>query len=61
MNKIWKMLSYQENESIGFLDKLLSERGIHSQLEKEIYLNSDLKYLSDPFLLPAMDLSLIHI
>ncbi len=55
MNKIWKMLSYQENESIGFLDKLLSERGIHSQLEKEIYLNSDLKYLSDPFLLPAMD------
>lgn len=54
MNKIWKILSYEEHESIDFLDKLMAERGINSQLEKEIYLNSDLKYLSDPFMLPDM-------
>ncbi|TDO84453.1 single-stranded-DNA-specific exonuclease [Halanaerobium saccharolyticum] len=55
MNKIWKILSYQENASIGFLDKLMAERGIKSQQDRDIYLNSDLEYLSDPFLLPEMD------
>jgi len=55
MNKLWKLLSYSENKSIDLLDKLMIERGINSQLEKEIYLSSDLKYLSDPFLLPNMN------
>ena len=55
MNKIWKMLSYEEAESSNFLDKLLAERGISSQLEKEIYLDSALEHLSDPFKLPEMD------
>jgi single-stranded-DNA-specific exonuclease len=55
MDKIWKLLSYAENEGADFLDKLMAERGINSQQEKEIYLSSDLKYLSDPFLLPEMD------
>ena len=55
MNKIWKILSYQEDKNIDFLDKLMAKRGVNSQTDKEIYLNSDLKYLSDPFLLPGMD------
>ncbi len=54
MDKIWKLLSYVENEDTNFLDKLMSERGINTKLEKEIYLDADLKHLSDPFLLPGM-------
>ncbi|MFW5687168.1 MAG: single-stranded-DNA-specific exonuclease RecJ [Halanaerobium sp.] len=54
MNKLWKLLSYRQNNDIKVIDQLLVERGINSQLEKEIYLNSDLKYLSDPFFLPDM-------
>ncbi|MGM0500779.1 MAG: DHH family phosphoesterase, partial [Bacillota bacterium] len=55
MNEIWKLSSYQDNKNSNYLDQLLSERGIISEQQKEIYLNSDLKYLSDPFLLPEMN------
>ncbi|MFW6294453.1 MAG: single-stranded-DNA-specific exonuclease RecJ [Halanaerobium sp.] len=55
MNEIWKLSSYQENENSNYLEQLLSERGIISEEQKEIYLNSELKYLSDPFLLPEMN------
>ncbi|CCU80406.1 Single-stranded-DNA-specific exonuclease RecJ [Halanaerobium saccharolyticum subsp. saccharolyticum DSM 6643] len=55
MEKIWNLSSFQENKKIDFLDKILSERNINTKKEKEIYLNSDLKYLSDPFILPEMN------
>lgn len=55
MNKIWNITSFQENKKIDFLDEILTERNIITKKEKEIYLNSDLKYLSDPFILPGMD------
>jgi len=55
MDKIWNLTSFQENKKINFLDKILTERNIITKKEKEIYLNSDLKYLSDPFILPGMD------
>src|SRR6056297_2799962 len=55
MKKIWNLSSFQENKKIDVLDRILSERNINTKKEKEIYLNSDLKYLSDPFILPEMD------
>jgi single-stranded-DNA-specific exonuclease len=53
MEKIWKLNFYQEDTKLN-IDRLLAERGIVTETEREIYLNSDLKYLSDPFLLPGM-------
>ncbi len=55
MEKIWELSSFKENKKTNFLDKILGERNIITEKEKEIYLNSDLKYLSDPFILPGMD------
>ena len=55
MKKIWELSSYQGNINSNYLNQLLSERGIISEQQKEIYLNSDLSYLSDPYLLPGMN------
>lgn len=54
MNKIWSLSSFQENKEINFLNEILKKRNIITKKEKEIYLNSDLKYLSDPYLLSEM-------
>lgn len=53
MEKIWELNSYLEDEKLN-IDQLLADRGIKTKKEKEIYLSSSLKYLSDPFLLPGM-------
>ncbi|SIQ74000.1 single-stranded-DNA-specific exonuclease RecJ [Halanaerobium kushneri] len=55
MNKLWKILSYRQDNRSNFMESLLADRGIKTKKEKEIYLNADLKYLSDPFQLPGMD------
>lgn len=56
MKKIWNITSYNErNNNSALLAELLADRGIKSSREKEIYLEADLKYLSDPFLLPGME------
>jgi single-stranded-DNA-specific exonuclease len=54
MKKIWNLTSFQENIGLEFIDKLLAKRNIKTEREKEIYLSSDLKYLSNPFLLSEM-------
>lgn len=55
MDKIWDLRFFQENKDLNFLDKILAERNIITKKEKEIFLSSDLKYLSDPFILPEME------
>ncbi|MCC3145361.1 single-stranded-DNA-specific exonuclease RecJ [Halanaerobium sp. Z-7514] len=56
MNKFWQIKKYENNiKSENLIDYLLEERAFTKQEDKEIFLSSDLKYLSDPFLLPGMD------
>lgn len=56
MKKTWYLNSYnKEKDENILLNKLLKERGISSRKEREIYLGSDLEYLSDPYLLPEME------
>lgn len=56
MNKFWQIKSYRDNiEGEKLIDDLLEERGFDNLKDKRKYLSSDLKYLSDPFLLPGMN------
>lgn len=53
MDKLWEISSYQEkNKKNEILKKLLTDRGIKSSDEKDIYLKAALNNLSDPFELP---------
>jgi len=56
MKKSWYLNSYsKKRDGKNLINKLLAERGVGSQKERKIYLDSDLEYLSDPYLLPEMD------
>jgi len=41
MNKLWKILSYRQDNRSNFVESLLAERGIKTKKEKEIYNISD--------------------
>lgn len=56
MTKLWKLESYYENiNNDNLVDVLLKEKKLKTEIAKKSYLNADLKYLSDPYLIPDMD------
>ncbi len=62
MNKLWKIKSYYEKiNSENLVDILLKEKNLNTEEAKKKYLDADLKYLSDPYLIPDMDKAVIRI
>jgi single-stranded-DNA-specific exonuclease len=56
MNKLWKLESYYEDiNNDNLVDILLKEKELKTEKARKSYLNADLKYLSDPYLIPDMD------
>jgi len=56
MKKFWKLKSYSEdmNHEI-IIDKILEQKGINTEEEKEKFLSRDIKNLSDPFIMGDME------
>ncbi len=56
MNKLWKIKSFYEKiNSENLVDILLEKKNLKTKEAKKRYLDADLKYLSDPYLIPDMD------
>ncbi|RCW43787.1 MULTISPECIES: single-stranded-DNA-specific exonuclease RecJ [unclassified Halanaerobium] len=61
MNKFWELTDWTTNNSDNILNDILEIRGLKTAEEKQIFLESDLDYLSDPFDFKDMEKTIIRI